>query len=662
MAGDRSGYRPSNPNSSEGGRPEDGQGFSKDHLQQRWKGNHISELVRWEVLASAEDVDRCVGVEETAGATETEHVTATNRWCGSQGEGTAGDTSCNRLSDPNPLGGGKPTLAMRRTQEQRQPRVMGNHMDMLVWTGCRGLREEVEAQIGAEGDGTTVYRMDMDEPALNTNPGCDGDWAREDGKVGDMAGSRMFDLNSNEGGRPTGSLGSAKGQQQPWGWWAQTEGQSSRRVPRGIVEAQPNAEKSDTGVNWDALSALVGPETDTNPGCGDVWALEHDKVGDMTGNSLSNLNSHEGGRPGGVLRSSKDQLQMWRKGNHISGLEAVEAHISTDDVDRWSGAVEVAGATETNPGWGGDGAQGGGKAVDTSGDRLSDLNSVEGGRPADVLRRAKGKQQPGGEQKKVLSEPEGALISVEGVDSNGGWGFFAWPATGGNLGCGGFWALDRDKVGDMAGNRLSDLNSDEGGRPVVVRRYSNTQHRWQGMGIHRVVQSWQVVPRGGMKAQRHTEEAYPRVGSVVITGPDAGSCSGSTGAGAQVFGMAGDMSGNRLSDLNSQEGGRPAEVLRKAMDHLQLRTMGNHISVLESTDKSVLKKVGAQTNAEEEECRVGKRETLGTTLGQTMGAAQVAGAEEKGGEEHSGLARGGGSAGGRRLTREAQKGSGARGQ
>ena len=214
----------------------------------------------------------------------------------------------------------------------------------------------------------------------------------------------------------------------------------------------------------------------------------------------------------------------------------------------------------------------------------------------------------------------------------------------------------------MAGNRLSDLNSDEGGRLVVVRRYSNTQHRWQGMGIHRVVQSWQVVPRGGMKAQRHTEEAYPRVGSVVITGPDAGSCSGSTGAGAQVFGMAGDMSGNRLSDLNSQEGGRPAEVLRNAMDHLQLRTMGNHISVLESTDKSVLKKVGAQTNAEEEECRVGKRETLGTTLGQTMGAAQVAGAEEKGGEEHSGLARGGGSAGGRRLTREAQKGSGARGQ
>ena len=57
-AGDSTGCSQSNPNSSEGGRPEDGLRFSKDHLQQRWKGNHISELVRWEALASAEDVDR----------------------------------------------------------------------------------------------------------------------------------------------------------------------------------------------------------------------------------------------------------------------------------------------------------------------------------------------------------------------------------------------------------------------------------------------------------------------------------------------------------------------------------------------------------------------------------------------------------------------------
>ena len=69
---------------------------------------------------------------------------------------------------------------------------------------------------------------------------------------------------------------------------------------------------------------------------------------DMTGNRLSNLNSHEGGRPGGVLRSSKDQLQMWREGNHISGLELMEAQISAEFVDRWVRAEEVAGATSSN--------------------------------------------------------------------------------------------------------------------------------------------------------------------------------------------------------------------------------------------------------------------------------------------------------------------------
>ena len=87
-----------------------------------------------------------------------------------------------------------------------------------------------------------------------------------------------------------------------------------------------------------------------------------------------------------MLRSSKDQLQIWRKGIHISGFESVEAQTSAEFVDRWLGAEEVAGATEANPGWGGDGAQGGGKAVDTSGDRPSDPNSEEEGRPADVLR------------------------------------------------------------------------------------------------------------------------------------------------------------------------------------------------------------------------------------------------------------------------------------
>ena len=102
-------------------------------------------------------------------------------------------------------------------------------------------------------------------------------------------------------------------------------------------------------------------------------------AGDMAGNRLSNLNSHEGGRPGGVLRSSKGQLQMWRKGNHISGFESVEAQISAEVTDRWLGAEEAAGATEANPGWGGDEAQGGGKAADTSGDRLSDPNSEEEG-------------------------------------------------------------------------------------------------------------------------------------------------------------------------------------------------------------------------------------------------------------------------------------------
>ena len=164
-----------------------------------------------------------------------------------------------------------------------------------------------------------------------------------------------------------------------------------------------------------------------------------------------------------MLRSLKDHLQLWRMGNHISGLESMEAQISAEDVDSRVGVEEVAGATEAIPGCNGDGAQGGGKVGDTSGDRLSDLNSEEGGRPADVLGRANAQQQPGVSQMSVLSEPEGDLGSAEDVDSGEGWGTFAEHATEANTGCGDDWAQKHGKVGDMAGNSLSGLNSEEGG-------------------------------------------------------------------------------------------------------------------------------------------------------------------------------------------------------
>ena len=265
MAGGRSGNRLSNPNSSEGGRPEDGLRGSKGHLQLWRKGCHNNGFGTVEVLTSALVADRYVGVEENAGATETEYATAASRRCGSRGEGTAGDTSCNRLSDPNSGGGGRPACVTRRTKDHLQPRVMGNHINMLDRTCCRGLKEDVEVQSGAEGDATPEYLLVMDGPALDANPGCDGVWAREDGKVGDVPGSRLSDLNSVEGGRPTVFLGSAKGRQQPWIPVGQTKRQTCRRVPTGLVEAQPIASKSDTGEDWDVLSAFTWVSSTSAP-------------------------------------------------------------------------------------------------------------------------------------------------------------------------------------------------------------------------------------------------------------------------------------------------------------------------------------------------------------------------------------------------------------
>ena len=121
-------------------------------------------------------------------------------------------------------------------------------------------------------------------------------------------------------------------------------------------------------------------------------------------------------------------------------------------------------------------------------------------------------------------------------------------------------------------------NFEEGGGLDLVRRSSFSLIRLRGMGTHQDERSRQLASRRGRKYLGHTVEVCLGVCTMMTSGPEAWTHSGSAGAGAQGYDMAGDRSGNRLSNPNSSEGGRPEDGLRGSKGHLQLWRKGSHIS------------------------------------------------------------------------------------